>query len=577
VKSPISPQLDDIAPKLVVAISLLAGFLSLLFSGFFWARFRIDIPVEDTISLLPLVQSVVETGWTSITLQEWIAPHASAHRIAVGRLLMAADYNYLAGDNSLFYLGSWLSIATLCYLYFNSARLSRPLYTHVPLFMLGMALIYTCSYTLTRNLVSPINSLWYISAACSALSIYLFTVPGKKLTVLRAAAACLLSIIAAYTTFLGVISALVLVLIAIQSRSRHSLWVTPLLLIFVALYMRDIRTVAEVAADNLNAAGGAHVTQLEVLFNFKEQIFDFIIVFLSAPISKSPTLLSYFYVIPSVCLILFGWVMLARQWFTAQPESSSVEKFYLAMATVFLGTALACSLGRTGFNEPAAARYQTIVMLYWLSVGGLLIYQVRNLPQPGVKTGSMLLLLLIPMGLLYHQSAFELKPVVQKSLATRNIELSTRMGVSLFKDPRYADAMHSSQYLKFEDFLAQNTRMGATARHNTNAGLEVTRECDAMRLERVPRRDLSPMVKGIKLTVEDAQLQRFREVRLSRSDGGWGYLQEKTPEQASVSNLVWGKTTWIGYYSGGDGPSSYILVFDSILGPDYRCRLNTES
>ena len=569
----------DLAPKLLVAASLLAGVLSLLFSGLFWSRFRIDITIEDTVSMLPLVQSLVETGWNSIGLQEWVAPHASAHRIVVGRLLMAADYKYLAGDNTLFYLACWLSIATLCYLYFSSARLSKPRYTHVPLFMLGMALIYTCSFTLTRNLISPINSLWYISAACSALSVYLFTAPGRNITVLRAASACLLSIIAAYSTFLGVVGALVLALLAIQSRSRHSLWVTPLMLVFVVLYMRDIRTVAQVVLDSINAAGGPNPygTHLDVLFDFKKRMFDFTIVFLSSPMSKSPTLLSYFYVIPSICLILFGWMTLARQWFTAAPDGGSAEKFYLAMATVFLGTALACSLGRTSFNVPFDSRYQTIVMLYWLSVSGLLVYRMKDVQLTGIKAGSMLLVLLIPLGLLYNQSAFDLKRVVQKSFAARNIEVSTRMGIPLSKAYPHTRNLLALQYIEYESFLAHYTTMRAISEPDTLSGGNALPFCEDMRLELAPRLDAESKLADVRLRVDGKQFQRYREVRLSGEEGGYGYLFETPRAPVTTSNLVWGGTVWRGYYIGDADSSSYTLVFDAILGPDLRCRLQAES
>ncbi|CAA0098439.1 Uncharacterised protein [Halioglobus japonicus] len=574
-----SPAQTDIAPKLLVAVSLLAGFLFLLFNWLFWAKYRIDIPVEDTVRLLPLVQSVVETGWSSVSFQEWIAPHASAHRIAVGRLFMALDYKYLYGDNTLFYLGSWLSTAVLCYLYFNISRLSKPQYAQIPLFILGMALIYLCSYTLTRNLISPINSLWYISTACSALSIYLFVVPKENMSLLRAAGACLLAIIAAYATFSGVIGCLVLALLAIQSRSRHSLWVCVLMLAFVVLYMRDVRTVAQLALDAINETGAPNPygTHFDVLIDFRKRFFDFTIGFLSAPMSKSLTLLSYIYVIPSVCLILFGWVTLARQWFSGESHSVAAEKFYLAMATVFFGTALACSLGRMGFEDPSNPRYQTIVMLYWLSISGLLLYKMRDFQFSGAKAAGMLLVLLIPLGLLYNQSAFDLTSVVEKSSGAKNIELSTRVGIPLFKDPLYADSINAPQYTQFEQFLTKHSVMGEQLAPEKHSETPPASACKAMQIKMEPWRKTASGVSTIRLTIDGRQFQRYREVTMSGPKGGRGFLYQTHGALATVSDLLWGGAAWKGYYKGDPGVSAITLVFDSVLGPDFRCQLNIES
>ncbi|MCB1687763.1 MAG: hypothetical protein KDI33_04730, partial [Halioglobus sp.] len=291
----IPPTLTAAAPKILVAMSLMAGLLSLCFSWLFWARFHVDIPVEDSLTLLPIVQSFVETGWSGVSFQEWIAPHSSAHRIVVGRLLMAIEYKYLWGENYLSYLGSWLSIAALCYLYFTTSRISKPRHTDIGYFMLGIALVYTCSYTQVGNLISAVNALWYISAACCAFSIYLFVTPRANLTLPRAAAACLLAIIASYSTFLGIIGCLVLALLAIQSRSRHAWWISVLMLAFVALYMKGIKPVTVSALPDESTLDSI-LSSISVFIEFRKTFFDFAVAFLSSPISKSSTVLPYIYV-----------------------------------------------------------------------------------------------------------------------------------------------------------------------------------------------------------------------------------------------------------------------------------------
>jgi len=564
---------------ILVTVSLLAGLLSLLFSGLFWARFHVDIPVEDSLILLPLVQSVVETGWSSVSFQEWIAPHSAAHRIAVGRVLTAIEYKYLWGENTLSYLASWLSIGALCYLYSSITRLSKPQYAALGYFMLGMAMIYTCSYTQTRNIISHINSLWYISAACTAFSLYLFVSPKEKLTLLRASGACLFAIIASYSTFLGIIGCLVLVLLAIQSRSKHALWICVLMLTFVMLYMTDIRTMAGMAMETAPQTSAYDIlaSYIQLLIDFRTLFIDFTVAFLSSPLSESPTLLSYLYVIPSIFLVLYSWGVLAIHWYFGEARSDAPQRFFLAMATVFLGTAIASSLGRAGFNPPTDARYQTIVMLYWLSIGGLLLYSLPGRQTPWIRTACMTLVLLMPVGLLYQQTTFDLLPIVRHSGSANNMELSTRLGVPSFKDPRYPVNIYTPQYIEHESFLSRNTPLSADLPLEIGDIHETPDACHAMRIEVRPLPGSSRHISVVKLIIDGDRFQRYREVRMSGPEDGQGILYATPTGPLTVSKLLWEDTNWKGYYRGKLDSESVTLIFAAVLGPDFRCQLTINS
>ncbi len=560
------------AAKILVAVSLLAGALSLLFSWLFWARFHVDIPVEDSLTLLPFVQAVVESGWSGVTFQEWIAPHSSAHRIAIGRLLMATEYKYLWGENYLSYLGSWLSIGALCYLYSGASRLSRPHGVDTGYFMLGMALIYCLSYTQVGNLISAVNALWYISAACCACSIYLFVAPGETLTPQRALAACLFAISASYATFLGVIGCLVLVLLAIQSRSRHAIWVCALLFLFVALYVTGIKPATSSAAPDKNAFASM-VSTVTVLIEHRQTFFDFAVAFLGAPMSMSSPVLSYIYVIPSCLLVIYGWIVQARQWYRRETGGGAPEKFYLAMATVCLGTAMASAIGRAGFNAPTDPRYQTIVMLYWLSIGGLLLHQLPGKSLTWARAACMLLVLLMPLGLLYQLSNFDLLLEVRKSTTARNIELSTRLGSPLFRDSRRPSNAYTPRYLEHEAFLSRNSKLSANVPFAVEPVHDTPAACHAMSIDIRPLSRNSRRTGLVKLTVDGDRFQRFREVRIAGPDNGRGILYPAPAKPFTIAALLWEDTAWKGYYQGRLDASTFTLVFDAVLGPDFHCQL----
>lgn len=521
------------------------------------------------------MQSLVEDGWSSVTLQEWLAPHAQAHRIAVGRLLMGLEYKYLSGQNNLLYLGSWLSIGVLVYLCYKVARLSYPENANLSVFMVGIALIYTLSYTQTLNLIMPINTLWYISAACSAFSVYLLLFPDRNLTLSRAIGSCLLSMIAAYSVFSGLIGCLVVAVLACRCRSKHALWVPFLMLAFTLLYLSDVKSgqelvLEQMTKDDVDMTFAMHV---QSLFQNRVKLFHYIVAFLSSPLSKPPSPTAYVFVVSSLSLVVFGWASLARQWYRGEAPKGEAITFYLAMATIFLGTALACFLGRGFADEPTAPRYQTVVMLYWLSISGLLLHSLPAKNDPRITVATMLLVLLIPAGLLYTQSEFKLKFVSNRSNRANDIEISTRLGFPSFHNPRVRKDKFTPEYVRFESFLSSHSLLGAVTHSESASASDAPGTCDSMRI-RFQAKSVDPRQgRVVSITQAGTGLQRFRRIRMTGPEDGIGYLYALTSETASLKTLLWVNMTWKGYYRGSLDEPHVTLLFESILGPDFSCKL----
>ncbi|MCB1705948.1 MAG: hypothetical protein KDI17_13870 [Halioglobus sp.] len=566
-----------VAPTLqrcLVAASVACGALSLLFSAFFWARFHIDIPIQDTLRLLPVVQAFIDSGWGGVPFQDWVSPHASAHRVAVGRLLMALEYRYLDGDNSLFYLGSWLSIAVLCYLYFRVARLGTADRAGVSVFMLGMALIYTCSYTQTYNLVFPINALWYICAACSALSVYLMLFPVRELTAARALSACFFAVLAAYSVFSGVITCLVISVLALRYRNRQALWVPVLMLPFVILYLQQVKSGEELVLETLSGTS-VHLSlgaQLLSVFDKRERLPEYVVAFLTSPLSATSSPLPYLFLAPSLCLVIYGWVNTVRRRCSTETTGGEAETFYLAMATICLGTAIACFVGRS-FSDPTVHRYQTIVMLYWLSITGLLLHSIPVGRKPLARVAVMLLLLLAPAFIFYQETGFNLMAGVKKHLYATETEITTRLGAPNFRDPRFSGRRFSPDYIAFERFLIEHTPLGKRDAPDPDTGDRPLQNCEFMRIRVGPDRGRPDQLRRIKLTVEGKRLQRFRRARISDGHGLYGYLYPNPKEPTTIAKLVWDDTVWTGYFRGSLGDLPLQLVFEAALGPDVACRL----
>lgn len=205
------------------------------------ARFNLAFSV--TVFLLGLVSLLLSlTGWSGVSLDEWLAPHSGAHRIFVTRFLMVFDYAYLGGKNTSIYLSVWSSVVVLLLVYIRAARTSCSGLQGAHVFVAGLALIYICSPTQYWNIVNPINASWYVAFAASAASVWILISCGKELSARMAFPACSLSAVAALSNFSGLLCCLMLPVIVLYHRSRNCAWVVLFSVVFVLLYMRGIES-----------------------------------------------------------------------------------------------------------------------------------------------------------------------------------------------------------------------------------------------------------------------------------------------------------------------------------------------
>jgi hypothetical protein len=212
-------------------------------------------------------------------------------------------------------------------------------------------------------------------------------------------------------------------------------------------------------------------------------------------------------------------------------------------------------------------------MLYWLSISGLLLYSLPEKVDSGLRTATMLLLLLMPAGLLYTQSEFKLLSVINRMNLANDTEASTRLGCPNFRDPRFPGDKFTPEYVRFESFLSSHTLLRADTGRETSRANETPDACNGMRIQFQPGSVDENQCSVATLTVTGNQLQRFRRIHMSGPDAGYGYLYANPREPVSLPEFLWVNTAWKGYYRGTLDVPHIDLMFESILGSNVSCRL----
>jgi hypothetical protein len=361
------------------AFGLLAiGVYLLLGQLHFFYQFHPHVPVKDTWRFLGLVETVLENGWGAVPGGDWVAAHAGAHRIVLTRLLMALDYQFLGGQNHLLFASAWLSLLALVGIY---ARVFHDLFPTSPgrfLFYLGLTLACLFSPSQLFNLVNPINASWYVAMAMSAASIYLLLTGGKRIAPGRLLLALSAAGMSALSNFSGLLVWLLLpfaVMLARQSRVLVAS-VAALAVLLVLTYLSGIESTVGIIIndpDVNSAARKAWVEQGQVLFwlRFCLGVFRNALLYLGAPLSTLSATGGITLASLSLVLLGFAWWWHFRS-FASNAAPAPLPAFFLLVASLCIGIALATQLGRIYIGGPDALRYQTVVMVYWLNICGLL-------------------------------------------------------------------------------------------------------------------------------------------------------------------------------------------------------------
>lgn len=373
-----SSRLPGFLVRSNAAIALVLGFVFLASALYLWVSFHLHIPIRDTLRLMPFVQDVLERGLFPMNAGDWLAPHSGAHRIAVIRAALVIDHAFFGGQNHFVYLTAWLGIVAMLALLLTAFRRSYPGETPLLVFVFGLCLAFLLSPTQTWNMMNPINSSWYVSLSAAAASVFLVAGSPHPPALSRLFAAYLLAVIAALANFSGVFVLLLLPVLVALRNARLGLFCAAASGMLLFLYLRDINTgpvlKAALDADAMPGWGDRIHRPIERV----PAIVSNVCRYLGSPLSLGHPGWATSLVALSFAVLGTGWIALIRGRFLGRPESGWHE-ITLAIATLALGIALATSLGRGLILEPTTERYQTVVMLYWLCICGLLIaFALKN-------------------------------------------------------------------------------------------------------------------------------------------------------------------------------------------------------
>jgi len=556
-----------------------------------WFRLKVEIPVRDTLVMLPLVASGVIEGWGSIPLQDWIAPiSGGAHRVAVSRFLMLLDYTFLGGHNYALYLSAWLSILALVFVYVRTASLQSSQDRAGRCFVAGLALIFLCSPTQLLNLVNPISNSWYVAFACSAASLLIIISAGSTLGFWKMVLACSLAAIAAYSNFTGVVTCLLLPVIALHQRSRLAM----LVLVFSAAlvfsyfsgfgsnYSASVQPEApEVNAEAGMSALGRLAVNLETPAHWpvlSKKIARFVSLHLGAPLSEEYPLFASLVVLSSLLLVGYLWVILLLKWsLRKKPGSRSIE-FCLAMASICIGISAAIVLGRQVHLSPFALRFQTVAMVYWLSIGCLIFFKAQGLCDKRILKQVLILLACVPAIPIIRAYG----PVTLLVADNSNYESATQilgqLGRNFYeRQTGWGAEWYAALIADHQEFLEDYGFRPLHAQAIDSRNLETRQDvCDGFRLQEMDSD--WPGMQEVRIRPKGITTNPFLTRMDIRGDNGaLGRLYAHVPEKSDLRSVFFDGRVWRGFYLGKVSESLPVTLYiDPAIGRSFKCFLTEQ-
>jgi hypothetical protein len=547
------------------------GVLTLLLAVAVWVRFHVQVPVRDLVYLLPLVQSGVQEGWASISPEEWFRPFNS-HRIVVTRFLMLLDYTVLGGRNYAIYVSAWASIGLLLWAYARAARLQFPGDNATLYFVAGLALVFLCSPTQYLNLINPISASWYVAMAGSACALLIVISAGNHLRTVHLVAACFFATVAALSNMAGVLACLVLPVIALYQRSRLSIVLALFSFLLVFLYL----TGSGLTGPGQTDAAGADTGQAALLesagqFQFSPgRVVRYIGLQLGAPLSQTLPTVASLAVYGSVLFIVYQWVMLLYGWCMKRPVMSRSSQFYLAMATICLGVAMAIPMGRL-YSAPSSLRFQTITMVYWLSVGCLLFVRARGPQQSRIRQWVFAVVACLPVLPLLGAQDYSMPAVRTLSNGANKTHILGQLGVNHHEASSHPWLRELAGYMaEHREFVAgygfqpPAERAGVTTRERP--------VCEGSHVRSMATR--WPGIQKVFLQLADGVNPVLSGLELRGSDGGAGRLYGHVREDSGFKSVFLAEDEWPGFYRGELHESVPLTLYvDGPFGAGYECAL----
>ncbi|WP_415356556.1 hypothetical protein [Halioglobus sp. Uisw_031] len=584
----------------IALLTFTAGTFFFLLNIDMWVRYHINIPSNDAILQIPLIASALEHGIWSTNLQDWFSIHAGAHRIALIRTLMFVDYRFFAGYGYVSYAVAWLSIALILVVYTRAFRQTYRSETALLIFSTGLALLFLSSHTQFVNLIQIVNTTWYMALGASALAIHMITKTSAPPSFFVFSVAYVLAIIAGLANFGGVIVWLLLPLVIAMRSISIGLLGGLCSGVLLALYLPGIGsneaslanhpifidTLATalknspLPVETLTALDFQPPTLLEQLKNQVVYMFSQTYIGLGSPASQHHPLVANIAVSASLLLIICGWLKVLISKFFDRYRHNAWFELALVMATLCLGIVLSTYLEPNFFRGPLLERYQTIVMVYWLSVCNMLLgfaWAVnRNKPLWRLIStlccvGITAFLLANPDHLVHNQSAHA------NRLMTERMSVLSPLGIpdaDVYQPLLSFGQKRGMSGTQLNKFLSRRHQVRHVANTKRLSGFQVSRDCPDVDLKVKPSR--WPGISMATGHIDNNSAVRHRQIPISNDQGsiiGYMFPANRTD---LVSMLVRRKVSWEGYFIDSEDQDIVYLHYGSSLFTRASCRIKTD-
>ena len=584
----------------IAVLTFTAGTFFFLLNIDMWVRYHINIPSNDAIVQIPLIASALEHGIWSTNLQDWFSIHAGAHRIALIRTLMFVDYRFFAGYGYVSYAVAWLSIALILVVYTRAFRQTYRSETALLIFSTGLALLFLSSHTQFVNLIQIVNTTWYMALGASALAIHMITKTSAPPSFFVFSVAYVLAIIAGLANFGGVIVWLLLPLVIAMRSISIGLLGALCSSVLLALYLPGIGSNEASLANHpifIETIGGAlknspllvetltapefqPPTLLEQLKNRAVYMFSQTYIGLGSPASQHHPLVANIAVSASLLLIICGWLKVLTSKYFGRYRHNAWFELALVMATLCLGIVLSTYMGRTFIGDPLAARYQTIVMVYWLSVCNVLLgfAWAVNSNKPLWRLISTLccvgitaFLLANPDHLVHNHSAHAKRLVAERMSVLRSLGVPDADVYQPLLRFGQKSGMSGTQLNKF---LSRRHHVRHVSNVKKLSSVQVSRDCPDVDLKVKPSR--WPGISMVTGHIDNNSAVRHRQIPISNDQGniiGYMFPANRTD---MVSMLVRRKVSWEGYFIDSEDPNIVYLHYGSSFFARASCRIKTD-
>ncbi|MCZ6829301.1 MAG: hypothetical protein O7F73_06890 [Gammaproteobacteria bacterium] len=516
-------SVNAVSERIVVTLALGLAVVWICWTSVNWFRYHPHLPWRDLFLVLTQVMELSRAPLDMTSLWQWFEPHYGTHRIAIPRLLLLLDTQLLSGQNHLFYAAAWLCLLLLVALY---TRLAASYFREprTVVFTAALASIWLFSPSHLWNLINAINVSWHLSLACSLLAFYLLIKRPAEPRLWDWCGAYLLCALAAFSTFAGVVAWLMLPLMACLIQPRAFI---PTLLASGAcawLYVGGMASDASLASQ-WDAGTPDVIAKIRALAeaalaaNTPARIMEKTLQFLGWPLSAQAPRLALILSLGSVAIlaIVFASALLSsvrtrerlHPWFT----------FCLIAAGLCLGIALATQLGRLMVHPnhahgPSYERYQTVVVVYWLSVSGLLMGQK---PRTGVG-GAVLFTALVGLAwALQLPTGDYLRQEIQSAEAAARLFNRGQLAHLHQSRPTAGNRFTPEFVFSFDAYFEQH-QLAYRAPVASPAGLASAEPCDpeSVKLEFATIQEIKEFAAGVEAQAVSASLTT-PAARLSRA------------------------------------------------------------